>query len=105
DGLVETIVTADDVTKPLPSPEAYQLALLDLGIPAQNALAFSGSSAGLRTAHAVGLATVLIDPDRAAHDGSAAAVRADYADVDQLRIANCRRLHERWCETHRRSAA
>jgi HAD superfamily hydrolase (TIGR01509 family) len=87
DGLVETIVTADDVTKPMPDPEAYRLALWELGIPAQNALAFTGSAAGSRTANSVGLAAVLVDGTLPMH------------------IADCQRLHERWREARKPSAA
>ena len=66
EGLVEVIVTADDVTKPVPDPEAYQLALAELGIRPENVLAFTGSAAGLRAANAAGLATVVITGDPAA---------------------------------------
>ena len=34
DGVVETVVTADDVKKPMPDSEAFQTALWELGIPA-----------------------------------------------------------------------
>ena len=46
DGIVETVVTADDVKKPLPDREAYQHALWELGIPAESALAVAGSASG-----------------------------------------------------------
>jgi beta-phosphoglucomutase-like phosphatase (HAD superfamily) len=87
DGLVETIVTADDVTKPVPDPEAYQLALWELGISARNALAFTGSAVGQRTANSIGLATVLVD------------------GAVPTRIADCQRLHERWRQAQKPSAA
>jgi beta-phosphoglucomutase-like phosphatase (HAD superfamily) len=103
EGLVETIVTADDVTKPMTDPEAYRLLLWELGIPAQNALAFTGSAAGLRPANGAGLATVLVSPDRDV--AAAAAVRADYGGADPLHIADCQRLHQRWREARRPSAA
>jgi HAD superfamily hydrolase (TIGR01509 family) len=105
EGLVETVVTADDVTKPIPDPEAYQLALWELGIPAENALAVTGSAPVLRAANSVGLATVVVT-DRAAQDfPAAAAVRSDYAGTEPLRIADCQRLHGRWWAAHKRSAA
>jgi HAD superfamily hydrolase (TIGR01509 family) len=105
DGLVETIVTVDDVSTRMPDPEAYRLALWELGIPAKNALAFTGSAAGLRTANSAGLATVLVNPDGMACDVPAAAVLADYGGADPLLIADCQRLHERWHQSHKPSAA
>ena len=66
EGLIETIVTADDVTKPVPGPEAYPLALAELGMRPKNALAFTGSAAGLRAANSAGLATVVVTDDPAA---------------------------------------
>ncbi|HYO00950.1 MAG TPA: HAD family hydrolase [Mycobacterium sp.] len=95
DGLVQTIVTADDVGKPMPSGDAYRLALAELGAPAHDSLAFTGSQAGLRTAMTVGLAGVLVDPD-------VVGARADY---DGLRIADCRRLQGRLWASGNRSAA
>jgi beta-phosphoglucomutase-like phosphatase (HAD superfamily) len=85
EGLVQTIVTADDVGAPMPTADAYRLALADLGVTAQDVLLFTGSAAGLRNAHAVGLAGVLVDP-------ATAGVRADY---DGLRVADCLRLRGR----------
>lgn len=104
EGLVETVVTADDVS---PDTELYRHALAELGVPPHEALAVTGSAAGLRTANSAGLATVLIDQDAA--DGRsrpAAAVRADYAGADDaLRLATCRRLHAQWWAQHSPSAA
>lgn len=107
EGLVETVVTADDVTKPMPDSEAYRLALWELGIAAENALAVTGSAAGLRTANGAGLATVAITGDgfSPADLPSAAAVRADFGGADPLLIADCQRLHGRWWAARKRSAA
>ncbi|MCW2688672.1 MAG: putative phosphatase/phosphohexomutase [Mycobacterium sp.] len=107
EGIVETVVTADDVTNPMPHPEAYELALWELGIPAQNALAVTGSAAGLRTANSVGLATVVVTTGYTAdqHFSGAAAVRAGYGGTDPLLIAGCQRLHARWWAAEKRSAA
>ena len=52
DGVVETVVTGDDVKKPMPDSEAFRTALWELGIPAENALAVTGSASGLRAATA-----------------------------------------------------
>ncbi|WP_102141786.1 HAD family hydrolase [Mycobacterium hubeiense] len=97
DGLVETIVTADDVMSADPT-EAYQLALRELGVSPQQAIAISGSAAGLRTATSAGLATILVGGDVAAPRdvAAAAAIRADYAGAEPLGIATCERLLTQW---------
>ena len=105
EGLVETVVTADDVKKSMPNPEPYQLALWELGIHAENALAVAGSASGLRAANAADLATVVITGDGAPDLPTAAAVRPDYAGGEPLRIANCQRLHGRWWTARKPSAA
>lgn len=109
DGLVETVVTADDVTKPLPDREAYQNALWEMGISTENALAIAGSASGLRAATAAGLATVVITGDGTPDFPAAVAVREDYegdgAGTEPLLIAECQRLHAGWWAAHKRSAA
>ena len=105
DGLAETVVTADDVKKPMPDREAHQNALWELGIPAENALAVTGSAAGLRAATATGLATIVVTGDGSPDLPAAVAVRPDYAGSDPLRITDCQRLHGRWWAAHKRSAA
>lgn len=110
DGLVETVVTADDLTTSTPGPEGYQLALWELGIPAESALAMTGSAAGLRTARSAGLATVVVTTDPADDDDvrGSAAVRTSYESpdspdaVDPLRIASCQRLHSRYWAAQKR---
>jgi HAD superfamily hydrolase (TIGR01509 family) len=105
DGLVETVVTADDVKKPMPDREAYQNALWELGIPAENALAITGSASGLRSATTAGVATVVITGDGTPDIPAAMAVRADYNGGQPLGIADCQRLHGSWWAAHKRSAA
>ena len=106
DGVVETVVTADDVKKPMPDPEAFQTALWELGIPAENALAVTGSASGLRAATSSGLATVVITGDGAPEFPAAVAVRPDFGGNDPLRIADCQRLHGRfWAGRKRADAA
>lgn len=105
DGLVETVVTADDVKKPMPDREAYQNALWELGIPAENALAVTGSASGLRAATSTGLATVVITGDGTPDIPAAVAVRADYGGTEPLSITDCQRLHGRWWAAQKRSAA
>jgi beta-phosphoglucomutase-like phosphatase (HAD superfamily) len=95
DGLVQTTVTADDIGKTTPSRDAYQLALSEMGAHARDSLVFTGSPAGLRTASAVGLAGVLVDPD-------APGARADF---DGLLIADCQRLQSRLWAAGKGSAA
>jgi beta-phosphoglucomutase-like phosphatase (HAD superfamily) len=96
DGLVQTIVTADDVGSPVLSGDAFRMALAELGAPAHDSLAFTGSQDGLRSAMSVGLAGVLVDPE----------VLGARADYDGLRIADCQRLHaESWARGNRSAAA
>ncbi|MCW2554376.1 MAG: Haloacid dehalogenase [Mycobacterium sp.] len=95
DGLVQTIVTADDVSKPIPSGDAYRMALAELGAPAHDSLVFTGSPTSLRAALGVGLAGILVDPDTLG-------ARADY---EGLRIADCQRLHTQLWSSGNRSAA
>lgn len=105
DGLVETVVTADDVKKGMPDREAYQNALWELGIPAENAIAITGSASGLRAATSAGLATVVITGDGTPDIPAAVSVRSDYSGTDPMLIAECQRLHGRWWAAHKRSAA
>jgi beta-phosphoglucomutase-like phosphatase (HAD superfamily) len=93
------------VKKPLPDREAHQSALWELGIPAENALAITGSASGLRAATAAGIATVVITGDGTPDIPAAVAVRPDYSGADPLLIAECQRLHGRWWAAHKRSAA
>jgi beta-phosphoglucomutase-like phosphatase (HAD superfamily) len=97
DGVVEYVVTADDVKKPMPDPESFRTALWELGIPAENALAVTGSASGLRAATSTGLATAVITGDGAPDIPAAVTVRPDYAGSAPMRIADCQRLHRRWC--------
>jgi len=96
DGVVETVVTADDVKKPMPDAEAFRTALWELGIPAESAIAITGSASGLRAATSTGLATVVITGDGAPEIPAAVAVRPDYSGNEPMRIADCQRLHRRW---------
>ena len=105
DGLVETVVTADDVKKPMPDCAAHQNALWELGIPAENALAVTGSASGLRAATSAGLATVVITGGGTPDLPAAVAVRPDYSGSKPLLVADCQRLHGRWWAAHKRAAA
>lgn len=101
DGVVETVVTADDVKKAMPDSEAVRTALWELGIPAENALAVTGSAAGLRAATSAGLGTVVVTGDGTPDIPAALAVRPDYAGNEPMRIADCQRLHRRWFAAHK----
>jgi beta-phosphoglucomutase-like phosphatase (HAD superfamily) len=101
DGVVETVVSVDDVKKPMPDSEAFRTALWELGISAQDALAITGSASGLRAATSTGLASVVITGDGTPEIPAATAVRADYAGNEPMRIADCQRLHRRWSALHK----
>lgn len=105
DGLVEIIVTADDVATPALERDAYDHALAELGVPAEAALAVAGSAAGLRAATVAELATVVVTGDGAPDLPAAMAVRADYGGSEPLRVADCQRLHGRWWAARKRTAA
>ncbi|WP_069601557.1 HAD family hydrolase [Mycobacterium kyorinense] len=87
EGLVETLVTADDLAQPGSDVELYQLALWELGITPAAALAFTGTGRGLRAAVAAGLP---------------AEFRAGY---DDLSAADCQQLHRRWWIRQKRAGA
>ena len=65
----------------MPNPEAHRLALWELGITAENALAVSGSASGLRAANGAGLATVVITGEGVPEIPAAVAVRPDFGGM------------------------
>ncbi len=90
DGLVETIVTVDDLTDN-PTGRArdaglYRLALWELGITSREALAVTGCRRGLRAAAAAELPAVKI--------------RGGYDDPDPLLASAFQRAHRRWRIDH-----
>jgi beta-phosphoglucomutase-like phosphatase (HAD superfamily) len=106
DGLVETIVTSDDLNST--DHSVHALALWELGITPEGALAVEGSSAGLRAASAAGLPTVMVTThDSVGHPRypGAAAVRSAYDGINPLLASSCARLHARWWTAQKRSAA
>jgi len=105
EGVVQALVTIDEVKKPMPDAEAHRLALWELGICAEDALAVSGSAAGLRAANAAGLATVVITGEGVPDIPSAVAVRPDFDGSEPFGLADCQRLHGDWWKTHKPSAA
>lgn len=105
EGIVETVVTSEDVGKMMPNPEAHRLALGELGITAENALAVSGSACGLRAADKAGLATIVVTGEGVPDIPAAVAVREDFGGSTPLSLADCQRMHGRWWATHKASAA
>jgi beta-phosphoglucomutase-like phosphatase (HAD superfamily) len=105
EGLVETIVTADDVIAPGADP--YRQALSELGVWPQHAVAVTGSVRGLRRAAAAELATVLVGTaPRTARDASAAmAVLPDYLGAEPLRIASFGLMRQHRADAQTNSAA
>lgn len=87
DGLVETIVTSDDADS-TDSADHYELALWELGIEPESALAVVGSAAGIRATAAAGLATVVVS-----------------TSYDHLSdAAGCERAQRRWSTSQKRAA-
>lgn len=95
DGVVETVVTGDDVSRLKPDPEVYIRALELLDLPPENALAVEDSEVGLRAAVAAGLTTIVVTSDYTAHQdfGAAAVVRASFDGKEQLDAGTCRLIH------------
>jgi beta-phosphoglucomutase-like phosphatase (HAD superfamily) len=100
DGLVETIVTVDDLphTGPKCDAELYRLALWELGITPRGALAIEGSRRGLCAALAAELPALVVTTGYTAdHQFSGAAeVRTGYDGADPLLAAGCQQAHRRW---------
>jgi beta-phosphoglucomutase-like phosphatase (HAD superfamily) len=105
EGLVETIVTADDLDGADGDAELYRLALWEFGITPQSALAVEGSARGLCAARAAGLPALLVTTGEAAESEftGAAAVRSGYDGPVPLLAVGCRELHRRWWIARKRS--
>ncbi len=82
DGLVETIVSGDDIDDADSDDEPYRLALWELGVTPESALAIGGTSHSTGAASAAGLPTVVMT--------------GGYEDTDTSSADGCRRLHRRW---------
>jgi beta-phosphoglucomutase-like phosphatase (HAD superfamily) len=80
DGLVETVVSIDDLSEAdarrAGGGELYRLALWEMGITPRAALAVTGRGAGLRAAATAGLPAAVVD--------------------EPLSAASCQRAHRRW---------
>jgi beta-phosphoglucomutase-like phosphatase (HAD superfamily) len=102
DGLVETIVTVEDLpeagAKSRCDAEIYRSALWELGITPRGALVVAGSGRGLRAATGAGLPAVFVAAGYSAGQQfvGAAEVRAGYDEPEPLLAAGCQRAHRRW---------
>lgn len=98
DGIVETIVTGDDVSRLKPDPEVYRRALTQLDILPESALAVEDSELGLRAATGAGLATIIVRTDYTADQNfsGAAMVRSGFDGIEPLVAATCQRVHRQW---------
>jgi beta-phosphoglucomutase-like phosphatase (HAD superfamily) len=111
DGLVETIVTVDDLPDtdagPVCDAELYRLALWELGLTSRSVLAVEGSGRGLRAAVAAELPAVVVTTGYTADQQfvGAAQVRAGYDGADPLLAAGCQQAHRRWWVRQQRSRA
>ena len=107
DGLVETIVTGDDLPDGTAHSDVHALALWEMGIGPQSALAVEGSALGVRAAVRAGLATIVVPAQYSAEQDftGAAEVRSSYEGPDPLLAASCVRLHRRWWTARTRTAA
>ena len=111
DGLVETIVTVDDLSdidfRPECDAELYRLALWELGITPRDALAIEGSRRGSCAALAAELPAVVVTTGYTADQqfNGAAEVRTGYDGADPLLAAGCQQAHRRWRIAQQRSQA
>lgn len=106
DGIVDVIVTGDDVTHLKPDPEVYTRALNELDVQAESALAVEDSAIGLHAALVAGLATVVVTTDYTADQDftGAAEVRRAFDDAEPLLAERCRDIHRLfWAQEKLRS--
>jgi beta-phosphoglucomutase-like phosphatase (HAD superfamily) len=107
DGVVEVMITDDDVVRPKPDPEVYQRALHELGVRPSAAMAVEHSKVGFHTARSAGLATIVVTTlgIRKLDLAGAAAVLDRYDCAEPLSASRCRRIHEQfWINRSRLSA-
>ena len=107
DGLVQTIVTADDLPdSSVSTRELYKLALWEFGIRPQCGLAVVGDGASLRAAADCGLATVAVPVNGGfgVKLRAAAAIRPGFDGTAPLLVSEYQRVHRRWWATSRSAA-
>jgi HAD superfamily hydrolase (TIGR01509 family) len=95
---VGVMVTGDAVQHLKPDPEAYLLALQELGVAADEALAIEDSEVGLRAARAAGIATIVVTNGYTAGQDfrGAALVVPAFDGPEPVTAQQCRAVHERW---------
>lgn len=95
DGVMEVVVTGDDVQQLKPHPEVYLAALQRLGVSARSAMAVEDSAVGLQAACAAGLTTVVVTNDYTVRQDfpGAAAVLSRFDGRERLGADRCRELH------------
>jgi beta-phosphoglucomutase-like phosphatase (HAD superfamily) len=95
EGIAETIVTPDDLTRPGREPDLHGHALWELGLGPESALAVVGTPRGLHAARAAKLATLVVTTGYTvgADFTGAAGLRSAY---DGLLASGCEQLHRRW---------
>ncbi|WP_207760560.1 HAD family hydrolase [Mycolicibacterium sphagni] len=98
DGVVEVMITGDDIVRPKPDPEIYRRALHELGVGPAAAMAVEHSAAGFHTARSAGLATIVVTTlgIRNLDFIGAAAMLDRYDCAEPLSAGRCRRIHEQW---------
>jgi HAD superfamily hydrolase (TIGR01509 family) len=81
-GWFAVIITGEMVAVKKPDPEAYELALIDLDLPASACVAIEDSRNGLDAAHGAGIATLVTPSHYTRHEdfSGAALVRRDLDD-------------------------
>jgi HAD superfamily hydrolase (TIGR01509 family) len=85
--MFDAIVTRDDVQHPKPHPEPYLTAARELSLDPRLCLALEDSPAGVRSAHAAGMQTVMV-PDLVPPTGEIAALAsAVMENLVQVRLA------------------
>lgn len=82
DAYPRVLVCAEDVDEPKPSPQPYQRACAELGVPPSAAIAFEDAPPGVAAAVAAGLWTIACPSEPGTPVAGAHAVIASLADVD-----------------------
>jgi sugar-phosphatase len=76
------LITADDVKRGKPNPEAYLLAAARLGVRPENCVVIEDAPAGIRAAHAAGMRVVAVATTHSQAELREAEVRAErLADI------------------------
>jgi len=84
-GLFEVIIAKEHVCKHKPDPEAYQLALTQLGIAAEDTLIFEDSSAGVEAGVASGCDVIAIAHNFNAQNDLSKAIKV-IESYDEMRV-------------------